>query len=79
MISEIIIFLLHSPQYLRLRALRYKSGGKSALHRVIRNNTFNMWEAAGCPTFGERPGEKDIVATLNEPVLNVIQTIHPCR
>jgi nitronate monooxygenase len=47
-----------------LSACFYKSGFKnrSALHRVIRNDTFNMWEAAGCPPEGQRPGEKDIVA-----------------
>lgn len=47
-----------------MSACFYKSGFKnrSALQRVIRNDTFNMWEAAGCPPEGQRPGEKDIVA-----------------
>jgi nitronate monooxygenase len=35
-----------------------------AMHRVIRNKTFKMWEAAGCPLQGNKPGEGDIVATL---------------
>lgn len=34
-----------------------------AMHRVLRNKTFEMWEAAGCPLPGNKPGEKDIVAT----------------
>ncbi len=33
-----------------------------ALHRVLKNKTFQMWQAAGCPLAGNRPGEEDIVA-----------------
>lgn len=33
-----------------------------ALHRVLRNATFQSWEAAGCPPSGCRPGEGDVVA-----------------
>jgi nitronate monooxygenase len=36
-------------------------GWENATHRIIRNSTFKMWEAAGCPQPGLRPGEKDIV------------------
>jgi len=35
----------------------------SALHRVLKNKTFQIWEAVGCPLKGNKPGEKDIVAT----------------
>ncbi|MFY0625554.1 MAG: nitronate monooxygenase [Reichenbachiella sp.] len=34
----------------------------NAMHRIIRNSTFEMWEAAGCPPEGSRPGEDDICA-----------------
>lgn len=34
-----------------------------APHRALRNRTFEMWEAAGCPPVGQRPGEGDILAT----------------
>jgi nitronate monooxygenase len=33
-----------------------------APHRVLRNSTFERWEAAGRPTSGSRPGEGDQVA-----------------
>jgi nitronate monooxygenase len=35
----------------------------SALHRVLKNKTFQMWEAVGCPLKGNKPGENDVVAT----------------
>jgi nitronate monooxygenase len=34
-----------------------------AMHRVLRNGTFEKWEAAGCPAAPHRPGEGDIVAS----------------
>jgi nitronate monooxygenase len=37
-------------------------GWPNAPHRILRNPTFTMWEAAGCPPAGRRPGETDIVA-----------------
>ncbi len=37
--------------------------GWPAAHRVLRNQTFVNWEAAGCPPPGKRPGEGDAVAT----------------
>ena len=36
--------------------------GWFALHRVLKNKTYQMWQAAGCPIEGNRPGEDDIVA-----------------
>lgn len=41
-------------------------GWDNALHRIIRNSTFEMWEAAGLPPAGARPGEKDIVANVGD-------------
>lgn len=35
----------------------------NAMHRVLRNNTFNTWESQGCPLAGNKPGENDIVVT----------------
>lgn len=35
--------------------------GWNAMHRVLRNSTFQNWEAAGCPLQGERPGEGDVI------------------
>lgn len=37
-------------------------GWVNAPHRILRNGTFTMWEAAGCPPEGQRPGERDVVA-----------------
>ncbi len=37
--------------------------GWSALHRALRNRTFVMWESAGCPSPGRRPGEGELVTT----------------
>ncbi|OYX26283.1 MAG: hypothetical protein B7Z10_03780 [Rhodobacterales bacterium 32-66-7] len=31
------------------------------MHRVLRNDTFMAWEAAGCPQAPNRPGEGDVV------------------
>ncbi|WP_204278513.1 hypothetical protein, partial [Enterobacter kobei] len=33
-----------------------------ALHRVLKNKTFQIWQAAGCPLPGNRPGEDDVIA-----------------
>ena len=35
----------------------------NAPHRVLRNRTLDMWEAAGCPPPGKRPGEGDVLTT----------------
>jgi nitronate monooxygenase len=37
--------------------------GWPAMHRALRNRTFVMWDAAGCPSPGHRPGEGEVVAT----------------
>ena len=41
----------------------FHDGWPNAPHRALRNRTFEMWEAAGCPPDGRRPGEGDILAT----------------
>ena len=41
----------------------FQDGWTNAPHRVLRNRTFEMWEAAGCPPPGKRPGEGDVLAT----------------
>lgn len=38
----------------------FDGGWPYAAHRVLRNNTLEMWEAAGCPPSGNRPGEGDV-------------------
>jgi NAD(P)H-dependent flavin oxidoreductase YrpB (nitropropane dioxygenase family) len=43
--------------------------GWPAAHRVLRNSTFDRWEAAGRPPSGSRPGEGDQVArSAGQPV-----------
>ena len=41
----------------------FQDGWTNAPHRVLRNRTLEIWEAAGCPPAGKRPGEGDILAT----------------
>jgi nitronate monooxygenase len=40
----------------------FDKGWLGAPHRVLRNSTVRMWDAAGRPAPGERPGEHDCVA-----------------
>jgi nitronate monooxygenase len=40
--------------------------GWSATHRALRNRTLVLWEGAGCPSPGKRPGEGDVVATRSD-------------
>jgi len=44
----------------------FDGGWPSAPERVLRNSTFRVWEAAGCPATGERPGEGENVAKSGE-------------
>lgn len=37
-------------------------GWPNAPHRVLRNSTYDLWDAAGRPPSGRRPGEGDLVA-----------------
>lgn len=41
----------------------FERGWPNAIHRALRNRTFVMWDAAGCPPSGKRPGENDVLAT----------------
>ena len=41
----------------------FERGWPNAIHRALRNRTFVMWDAAGCPPAGKRPGERDVLAT----------------
>ncbi len=43
----------------------FDGGWPYAAHRVMRNSTFEEWEAAGCPPNGRRPGEGEL--TANDP------------
>jgi nitronate monooxygenase len=45
-------------------------GWPGARHRVLRNSTYEAWEAAGRPAPGERPGEGETVA--EDPLLGPI-------
>jgi nitronate monooxygenase len=40
----------------------FQDGWPNAPHRALRNRTFVMWDAAGCPPAGKRPGEGDVLA-----------------
>ena len=40
----------------------YDLGWPNAPHRTLRNSTSKMWEAAGKPPLGQRPGEGDVLA-----------------
>jgi nitronate monooxygenase len=40
----------------------FQGGWPNAPHRALRNKTFIMWDAAGCPPPEKRPGEGDILA-----------------
>lgn len=42
---------------------RNASGLRPAMHRVLRNRTFTVWETAGSSLPGKRPGEGDVIAT----------------
>ncbi len=49
----------------------YEVGWPEAPHRAIRNSTSELWEAAGRPPPGSRPGEGDVIAHFasGEPIL----------
>ncbi|TGV07931.1 nitronate monooxygenase, partial [Mesorhizobium sp. M8A.F.Ca.ET.173.01.1.1] len=44
----------------------FDGGWPNALHRVLKNKTTNMWEAAGSGQVGFRPGEGDVVASFGD-------------
>jgi nitronate monooxygenase len=49
----------------------YEVGWPGAPHRAMRNSTSEMWEAAGRPPLGSRPGEADVIAHFasGDPIL----------
>ncbi len=49
----------------------YEVGWPDAPHRAIRNSTAEMWEAAGRPPPGSRPGEGEVIAHFasGDPIL----------
>lgn len=40
----------------------FDDGWEGAQHRVLKNSTFSIWEAAGRPASPRRPGEGDVIA-----------------
>ena len=56
----------------------FDGGWPDAPHRTLRNSTIEMWEAAGRPPSGERPGEGEIDRDLERrrahPTLRVRRT-----
>ena len=55
--------LLRSDKGNTVLTVCFEGGWPNARHRVLRNETFIRWEAAGCPRAGKRPGEGDVVGT----------------
>lgn len=49
-----------------VRSVCYDLGWPDAPHRTLRNSTYQIWEDAGFPPMGERPGEGDLVLTTQE-------------
>jgi len=49
----------------------YQVGWPDAAHRALHNSTAQMWEAAGRPAPGNRPGEGEVIAHFasGEPIL----------
>ncbi len=55
--------------------LCFDGGWPHAQHRILRNETLDRWESAGCPPPGRRPGENDEVARSGaEPILRYEDT-----
>ena len=42
----------------------FDQGWPDAPHRALRNSTVEMWEKAGCPASGHRPGEGQIIGAF---------------
>jgi nitronate monooxygenase len=46
-----------------------------AMHRVLRNSTLDIWEAAGSPSSPSRPGEGDVIAMQGgRPIIRYSET-----
>lgn len=55
--------LLRASETDTLLSSKVFNKGWVANARALRNSTVEAWEAAGSPEAGERPGERDVVAT----------------
>jgi nitronate monooxygenase len=54
--------IIHAKAADTVLTVCFQDGWTNAPHRALRNRTFEIWEAAGCPPPGQRPGEGDILA-----------------
>ncbi len=54
--------LLNAGQDSTVFTVCLNKGWEHATHRILRNDSVEMWEAAGCPQPGQRPNEHEIVA-----------------
>jgi hypothetical protein len=45
-----------------VHTLCFDRGWAGAPQRILRNATVDRWESAGCPQWGSRPGEDDVIA-----------------
>ena len=54
----------------------FQGGWPYAAHRVLRNGALDVWEAAGSPPVGQRPGEGEIIARTasGEPIFRYDDT-----
>lgn len=54
----------------------FEGGWQFAPHRVLRNRTLDVWETAGCPSPGRRPGEGETIgwSASGEPILRYEDT-----
>lgn len=57
--------LINAGANATVRTKVFDIGWPDAPLRALRNSTYDMWEAAGCPESGQRPGEGDIVMTFS--------------
>ena len=58
----------------------FDGGWPDAPHRTLRNSTLEMWEAAGRPPPGERPGEGETVGTWSDgELIPTVQSDAPRR
>ena len=42
----------------------FDQGWPDAPHRALRNSTVRLWENAGCPATGSRPGEGEVIGSF---------------
>lgn len=61
--------LAHASTADTMLTVCFDGGWPNALHRVLRNETTEMWEAAGSGPAGSRPGEGDVIAYLGNTPL----------